>query len=178
MSDLTSDQRWLLYFMGGWQIRDCLIGTAGTDRLMQSMSGACGFTGGPEGGPDWMTGWSTRNGKISSPGHGESRVVITKAQINAYARSLPESVRAELIARRAESAAEATRTESWCRCPWAETAPNSHSGPCERYHPTDEEECDHYATVRRIDEALKEALRRAMNLHDLGAGQLALFDAL
>lgn len=31
MSDLTADQRWLLYFMGGWQIRDCLISPAGTD---------------------------------------------------------------------------------------------------------------------------------------------------
>ncbi|MCV7074867.1 hypothetical protein [Mycobacterium szulgai] len=28
MSDLTTDQRWLLYFMGGWQIRDSLIVTA------------------------------------------------------------------------------------------------------------------------------------------------------
>lgn len=95
MSDLTADQRWLLYFTGGWQIRDCLISPAGTDHLMQSMSGACGHTG-PEGGPEWMTGWEMRNGKIHSPGRGEPRVVITKAQINAYARSLPESVRAEL----------------------------------------------------------------------------------
>jgi hypothetical protein len=92
MSDLTNDQRWLLYFMGGWQIRDCLIGPAGTDHLMQSTSGACRFTG-PEGGPEWMTCWDTRNGKIVSPGRGESRVVVTKAQINAYARSRPRNQR-------------------------------------------------------------------------------------
>ncbi|EUA09711.1 hypothetical protein I545_5881 [Mycobacterium kansasii 662] len=42
MSDLTTDQRWLLYFMGGWQIRDCLIDTAGTDHLMRSMGGPVG----------------------------------------------------------------------------------------------------------------------------------------
>jgi hypothetical protein len=177
LTDLTPDQRWLLSFIGGWQIRDCLISPAGTDHLMQSMSGACGFTG-PEGGPEWMTGWSTRNGKISSPGHGEARVIVTKAQINAYARSLRDSVRAELTALRAEAGSEAARTRSWCRCPWAETAPNAHSGPCQRYHPTDEEESAHYMTVRRIEEALDEALRRALNLHDIDAGQLALFDAL
>ncbi|QIV79886.1 hypothetical protein [Mycolicibacterium frederiksbergense] len=177
MSDLTTDQRWLLYFMGGWSIRDCLIGTAGTDHLMQSMSGACGHTS-PDGGPEWMTGWDTRNGKISSPGRGEARVVVTKAQINAYARSLRESVRDELVALRAEARAESDRTTGWCRCPWAETAPNAHSGPCQRYHPTDEEESAHYATVWRIDEALDEALSRALNVHAAEAGQLALFDAL
>jgi hypothetical protein len=177
LSDLTTDQRWLLYFIGGWQIRDCMIGTAGTDHLMQSMSGACGFTG-PEGGPEWMTGWETRNGKISSPGRGPGRVVITKAQINVYARGLCEGLRAELVALRTESGLEAERTRSWCHCPWAETAPNSHSGPCQRYHPTDEEDSAHHATVRRIDEALDDVLRRALNLHDEPIGQLNLFETL
>lgn len=177
MSDLTTDQRWLLYFMGGWQIRDCLIDTAGTDHLMQSMSGACGFTG-PEGGPEWMTGWDTRNGKVHSPGRGESRVVITKAQINAYARSLRESVRAELVALRAEARAEANRTTGWCHCPWSQTAPNADSGPCQRYHPTDDEDDAHYATVRRIDHALDEVLWQALNLHREPDGQLELFAAL
>jgi hypothetical protein len=177
MTDLTTDQRWLLYFMGGWQIRDCLISTAGTDHLMQSMSGASRFTG-PEGGPEWMTGWDTRNGKVVSPGRGESRVVVTKAQINAYARSLPESLRADLVALRAEAGAETARTTGWCRCPWADNAPNAHSGPCKRYHPTDEEEDAHYATLRRIDDALDEALWRALAPHELPAGQLDLFDVL
>jgi hypothetical protein len=177
MSDLTNDQRWLLYFMGGWQIRDCLIGPAGTDHLMQSTSGACRFTG-PEGGPEWMTGWDTHNGKIVSPGRGESRVVVTKAQINAYARSVRESVRAELVALRAEAGVEANRTRGWCHCPWSQTAPNAHSGPCQRYHPTDDEDDIHYATVRQIDEALDEALRRALNPNTEPAGQLALFDGL
>lgn len=177
MSDLTADQRWLLYFMGGWQIRDCLISPAGTDHLMQSMSGACGHTS-PDGGPEWMTGWETRNGNIHSPGRGEPRVVITKAQINAYARSLTESVRAELVALRADAGAEAARTTGWCRCPWADTAPNAHSGPCQRHHPTDEEENTHYATLGRIEDALDEALWRALAPQEPPGGQLDLFDAL
>ncbi|ETZ96750.1 hypothetical protein AWC27_19580 [Mycobacterium szulgai] len=177
MSDLTTDQRWLLYFMGGWQIRDCLIDTAGTDHLMQSMWGSCGFTG-PEGGPEWMTGWETRNGKVHAPGRGESRVVITKAQINAYARSLRESVRADLVALRAEARAEVNRTAGWCHCPWSQTAPNAHSGPCQRYHPIDDEDDAHYATVRRIDYALDEVLWRALDLHREPIGQLELFAAL
>lgn len=141
------------------------------------MSGACRHTS-PEGGPEWMTGWETCNCKIHSPGRGEPRVVITKAQINAYARSLPESVRAELLALRAEAWTEAARTTGWCRCPWVDTAPNAHSGPCQRYHPTDEEENAHYATLGRIEDALDEALWLALAPQEPSGGQLDLFDAL
>ena len=34
---LTSDQRWLLRSVGGWAMRECLIGPAGVDHLMTSM---------------------------------------------------------------------------------------------------------------------------------------------
>ncbi|ORW16132.1 hypothetical protein AWC17_15460 [Mycobacterium nebraskense] len=174
MTDLTTDQRWLLYFMGGWAIRDCLIGPAGTDHLMQSMSGAWGHTH-PHGGPAWMTGWSTRSGKITSPGHGEARVVISKAQINAYARGLPADIRAELIAVRDLDQAENARAYDWCYCPWSTTAPNAHSGPCTRYHPSHDEADAHRARARHIGDQLDDVLLRALRIGDPTAVQLELF---
>lgn len=174
MSDLTSDQRWLLYFMGGWMIRDCLIDSTGTDRLMQSMWGGCNHKP-PQGGPEWMTSFETRNGKVVSPGHGEVRVVITKAQINSYAKTLPTAIRNELIAVRDDAYEENNRTLGWCHCPHAHTAPNAHSGPCTRYHPTEDEDQDHYAEAERLRSTTKEIMRRALRLDEPEAEQLDLF---
>ncbi|NTY62624.1 hypothetical protein [Mycolicibacterium sphagni] len=175
--DLTSDQRWLLYFMGGWMIRDCLIDSTGTDRLMRSMWGGCNHDH-PQGGPEWMTSFETRNGKVVSPGHGEVRVVITKAQINAYARSLPTSIRTELSDIRHEAADERKRTYGWCHCPHARTAPNAHSGPCTRYHPTEDEDTAHYAAMNRLDDIAEDIMRRALRLDEAQAEQLDLFATL
>lgn len=176
MTDLSADQRWLLYVMGGWAIRDCLIGAAGTDHLMQSMWGSAGRNG-PEGGPQWLTGWDTRGGKISAPSASDRRVTITKAQINAYARSLPDAVRHELIALRAQDQSERQRANGWCHCPWASAPPNAHSRPCTRYHPTEDEDNAHWNALNRIDVRLDSILRQALRIDSPKAGQLALFDA-
>lgn len=171
MSKLSSDQRWLLFFIGGWSMRECLLGPGGTDYFMQSLSGAAGFTA-PEGGPQWMTGWNTRGGKIISPSHDDVRVVVTKSQIDAYARGLPTQVRDELLAVRNAGHAERDRTDGWCRCPWSQTAPNDSTEPCDRYHPSDVEESAHDAELRRIDEWNTATLRKALSLD---VGQLELF---
>lgn len=174
MSDLTSDQRWLLYLMGGWMIRDCLIDSTGTDRLMKSMWGGCGHRP-PEGGPEWMTSFETRHGKVVAPGYGEPRVVITKAQINAYARSLSNAIRNELLSVRQQAAEERNRTLEWCHCPYAHTAPNAHSGPCARYHPTDAEDNEHHAEMRKLDDIAEDIMRRALRLDEPVTEQLDLF---
>lgn len=171
MSTLTSDQRWLLFHVGGWSMRECLLGPAGTDYFMQSLDSATGFTG-PDGGPPWMLGWNTRGGKITSPWRGEVRVVVTKAQIDAYARALPADVRAELLALRAAAAAERDRTSGWCRCPWSLTPPNDFTDQCDRYHPTDAELTAHHAELNRIAAWNSAALRKALALD---VGQLHLF---
>ncbi len=177
MSDLTSDQRWLLYFVGGWMIRDCLIDSNGTDRLMQSMAGGCNHNH-PKGGPEWMTSYETRNGKVVSPGHGETRLAVTKAQINAYARSVPTAIRNELIAVRDAAIEENTRAFDWCHCPHAHIAPNAHSAPCTRYHPTAAEDRAHYTEAERLRSTTKEIMRRALRLDEATAEQLDLFAAV
>jgi hypothetical protein len=45
----------------------------GTDYLMQTSYSSFGFSG-PEGGPEWLTGWNTANGRITAPARGTVRV--------------------------------------------------------------------------------------------------------
>lgn len=55
-------------------------------------------------------------------------------------------------------------------------APNAHSRPCSRYHPTDEEDREHYRRTTEMHEQADALLRRVL---DLGAdAQLDLFDQL
>lgn len=168
---LTTEQRWLLWAIGGWEMRDCLLGPAGTDPFMTSMSSHHGSSA-PAGAPTWLTGWNTASRRITAPSLGQTRVVVTAAQINAYARQLSADIRADLQACRAAAHAEMNRTAEWCHCPWAHHAPNTHSRPCRRYHPTEAEDLDHQATTARIDQHTRAVLRRALGLVD---DQLTLF---
>lgn len=174
--NLTTEQRWLLFAIGGWTMRDCLLGPAGTDHLMQSCYSSHGFSG-PEGGPEWLTGWNTANGKITAPGRGTVRITATKAQINSYAKALPANLIQELTECRAAARAEQERTHGWCHCPWQHEAPNPHSGPCNRYHPTDAEDDEHFDRVHAIDTWQTQLLRRALDLQSAGE-QLDLFSGL
>jgi hypothetical protein len=173
MSTLRADQRWLLLHMGGWAIIDALLSPAGTDQLMGRMWGS---TGGepPAGAPEWLRGWETRSGRIVSPGRGEPRVVITSAQLKRYVNSLCPEVRAELEDCRNARLAETQRTRDWCHCPWQSQAPNPHSQPCQRNHPTDHEDQQHLSTISGIAAWESALLRRALAVV---TGQLPLFDA-
>lgn len=174
--NLSTDQRWLMFAIGGWTMRDCLLGTAGTDYFMQSCYSHWGRSG-PEGGPAWLTGWNTNAGRVTAPQTGTIRVSLTKAQINAYAAALPAEIRSELAECRDAAAAERRRTDGWCHCPWQDTAPNAHSGPCTRYHPSDAEDDEHLDRVHAIEDRQTAVLRRALQLHSAGE-QLDLFSAL
>lgn len=174
MSTLSADQRWLLLHMGGWAIIDALLSPAGTDQLMGRMWGSTGGDA-PVGAPEWLQGWDTRVGKIVSPWRGEPRVVITSAQLKRYANSLSPEVRAELEDCRNARLAETQRTCDWCHCPWQHEAPNKHSEPCQRYHPSDDEDLHNISTIRRIGAWESELLRRALAVD---TGQLPLFETL
>lgn len=179
---LTTDQRWLMWAIGGWQMRDCLLSPAGVDHFMTSMSSVASGTA-LNGCPSWLTGWNTQNRKITAPWQGEVRVVLTAAQINAYARQIPAHVLAELQECRTADRAEQIRTDEWCYCPSANEAPNAHSGPCRRYHPTDDEEQAHFdigdSIAERLDQTLWTALGLGSDNDQLDlfteSGQLALF---
>ncbi|MGV7303109.1 hypothetical protein PJK45_28090 [Mycobacterium kansasii] len=175
-TNLTTEQRWLMFAIGGWTMRDCLLGPAGTDYLMQSCYSHWGFSG-PEGGPNWLTGWNTAQGKITAPQSGTVRVALTKAQINSYAATLPADVRHELTECRDAACVEQQRTADWCHCPWQHQAPNAHSSPCDRYHPTEDEDDDHQARARAIYSWQTQLLRRALQLQSAGE-QPDLFSGL
>lgn len=96
------------------------------------------------------------------------------AAVYSSLRLLP-SIRAELIAVRDLDQAENARAYDWCYCPWSTTAPNAHSGPCTRYHPSHDEADAHRARARHIGDQLDDILRRALRIGDPTALQLELF---
>lgn len=156
---LTENQRWLLLLMGGWAIIDALLSPAGTKHLMQSGWGGANHTP-PEGAPRWLRSFDTRGSKIVAP----CGVTVTAAQINRYAAALDDAIRAELAACQAARQTNTMQGYEWCHCPYQHTAPNAFTGPCTRYHPTEEDEAAHLAEYRRIGEWEKDLLRRALGL--------------
>ncbi|WP_454231366.1 hypothetical protein [Mycolicibacterium fortuitum] len=91
-------------------------------------------------------------------------MTVTTAQLNRYARSLPQEVTDELRAVRRAFNAENIRRD-WCRCGReAECRRRNEGDPIYggRYHPTDAEVDAHYRELRRIQEWQDRALDRAL----------------
>lgn len=102
-------------------------------------------------GPEWLRWYETGGSGIKGGEHDNWRVTITWAQLSRWAATVPDDIRAKVIANHAEWAEERDRTDGWCRCPWQTEAPNAHSQPCNRYHPTDAEDNEHTARALRIN---------------------------
>ncbi|MBA4023892.1 MAG: hypothetical protein C0482_16155 [Gordonia sp.] len=118
---MSKDQRWLCYAVGGWQMLDCLIDPAfGISRLMQSMSGSSNGQRDGEG-PDWLReGFRCAYGTIttgmfySRDHHGD--VVVTTAELTAFAASLPANLIADMKHCRHASQSMAVARWDWCNC--------------------------------------------------------------
>ena len=177
---LTPDQRHLLAFVGrssGSALLDAFLEERALRSLLARAGGASGPTA-PHGAPDWMTSYWTVGSKFISPrpGSGPPRATVTATQIQRLGQALPTALRSQIADLLTATRAEQHRTWQWCRCPHARTPPNAHSRPCSRYHPTDEEDREHYRRTTEMHEQADALLRRVL---DLGAdAQLDLFDQL
>lgn len=169
---LTDDQRWLLRMVGGWAMRDCLIGSAGVAHLMQSMYGGTGRA--LDGAPPYIRGFQCGGNKIVSTS--VPVVTVTTAQLNKYARSLP----ADLVAEMRECAAAALRNnilrQQFCHCG---------STPCGYAYmgdricpPTEQQELDARTEYWRCHDWTEDLLDRALGFTTEvePVGQLELFD--
>lgn len=170
---LTEDQRWLLRSIGGWTMRDCLIGPEGVQDLMSRCSSSTGSR--IDGGPEWLTnGYTCGRGKIVSPwwttdiGRPPAKTVtVTTAQLNRYARNLPQDVTDELREVRRAFNTENIRRD-WCRCGREDECHRRNEGDPiygGRHHPTDEEVDAHYRELRRIQDWQDRVLDRALGFH-------------
>lgn len=100
---------------------------------------------------EWMRHYSTGKGAIYGGDIGGPALVsITYSQLLKWAASVPDDIRAKLAANLAEQAQERAHTWEWCRCPWSEKAPNDHSGPCTKYHPSVVENNNYHANSMRL----------------------------
>ena len=180
---LTEDQRRLLRMVGGWQMREALISPDGVTRLMQSMLGSNGRR--IDGAPEWMLGgFQCGSGKVVAPEFGVPVVTVTVAQINRFAASLPDEVKAELIACREAQQSESRRTWKWCFCGReAECLRANEGDPLYggRHHPTDAEIEAHYAEDWRVRDWQDDVLDRALGFTTADVetvGQLELFEVV
>jgi len=174
---LTQDQRWLLRAVGGWQMRDCLIGPDGVDHLMQSMYGSTGVR--INGAPDWLHGFQCGRGKIQSIGI--PAITVTAAQLNRYASRLDAELKAELIKCRGIARTEDERVRKWCHCGReSECLKANQDDPFwgDRYHPTASEVDDHYEKYWQIRDRTDDLLDLALGFEtvDEPLGQLKLFE--
>ena len=118
---LSKDHRWLCYAVGGWQMLDCLIDpAAGISRLMQSMAGSSNGQRDGEG-PDWLReGFRCAYGTIAS-GMSYSRahqgsVVVTTAELAAFAATLPADLIAQMKHCRHRYQSVLVARWDWCNC--------------------------------------------------------------
>ena len=179
-STLTSEQRHLLAFVGQSSttaLLDAFLEERALRSLLARAGGASGPTA-PDGAPDWMTSYWTVGSKFISPrpGCGPVRVTVTAAQIQRIGQALSSAMRDQITDLLTATRKEQMRTWQWCRCPYAHTARNAHSGPCPRYHPTDDEDREHYRRTAEMRDQTRALLWRVLDL-DAGA-QLDLFDQL
>jgi hypothetical protein len=169
---LTDEQRHVLAVYDSGMIADLIAHPEyGLSRIK---SGQAGGTARPGNGPDWLRWYSTGSGGIHGGEIGDPRITITYTQLVKWASSVPPEIRDKVAANRAESLAESHRTEGWCRCPWADKAPNEHSQPCSRYHPTEAEDNENLAQSLRINRCQRVLVGQAIWAKD--SDQLDLFE--
>lgn len=169
---LTDDQRWLLRMVGGWAMRDCLIGPAGVTHLMQSCYGGTRLPA--DGYPLHLKGFECGRAKIVS--RGIPVVTVTTAQLNTFARSLP----ADLVAEMRECASASTRNAilrgRFCRC--GSTACGYAYMGDRICPPTEQQELDAHAEYWRCHDWTEDLLDRALGFTTEvePVGQLELFE--
>lgn len=169
---LTEDQRWLLRMVGGWAMRDCLIGPDGVKHLMQSMYGGTRNT--MEGAPPCMRGFQCGGGKIVSIG--APVITVTTAQLNRFARTLPADLCEEMRECASASTRNAILSGQFCHCG---------SSPCGYAYmgdricpPTEQQELDARAEYWRCNDWIDNLLDRALGFtaEVEPVGQLELFE--
>lgn len=176
---LSEEQRHLIAFVArsnGTMLLEAIIDDHAMRALLARAGGASGRPTAPDGAPDWMTSYWTLGDRFVSPGRDKVRVNVTAAQVRNLGRRLPAELHAEIRRCLDAHRAERERTREWCYCPYAHTAPNAHSGPCTRHHPSDDEDAEHRHRTTELRTWSETLLRQA--LHPAAGVQLDLFATL
>ena len=171
---LTEDQRHVLASYDQGMLADLIIRPEyGMSRIKSAHAGGSARGNAPE----WLRWCSTDSSGIHGGQIGEKLISVTFSQLAKWAASIPAEIREKLGANNIQQSAERMRTLDWCYCPWAEKAPNDHSHPCKRYHPTDVEENKHIARFIELSSYEKVYVGQAI-WSGVESGQLDLFDGV
>lgn len=174
---LSTNQRWLLLHMGGWQIASALSSPDGVSYLMGTMWGSTGGRSHASDLPDapaWLGGWDTRSNTITARHQGGPQVTVTAKEINEFAKQLDPVIKAEMVQCRNASSANAILTGRFCHCG---------SDPCGYAYmrdricpPTEQQEADARAEYWRVRDWQDDLLARVL-LSGAPGDQLDLFGA-
>lgn len=91
-------------------------------------------------------------------------VSVGFTEIRRWVAQVPEHVKTELRLQFGAMADERNRAEKWCRCPYTTEAPNAHSEPCKRYHPTDDEQRRRRDVMAGLDARQADWVMKALGL--------------
>ena len=120
----------------------------------------------------------TQTVKRGIEGRNDHRVVVAVSfsQIRRWAAAVPDAARSEIRAGLLARAAECNRTAGWCRCPYADRAPNEFTGPCTAYHPSDAEDRQHWDVLDELDCRRDDMVLAQLGLAEDAPVQLDLFE--
>ncbi len=176
MNTLTEEQRQLLYaHCRSW----LLAATIAEPDYGLDVIGARG------GGSSWPASiypdlpfnrtWCSNKRITGQLGDAPPTITVTFTQIRKWVAAVPDALRKDIGHTIARLRAEQDRTAGWCYCPYATTAPNPHSGPCTRHHPTATQAAAHHAAINAIEDHLDTMTITALGRDE--PAQLPLFGA-
>ncbi|WP_234791729.1 DNA methyltransferase [Mycolicibacterium conceptionense] len=169
---LTEDQARLLWaHAGAWMLAATIVDPDYGISTLKARAGGKAWPDGSHPELSYSHTW-TAGTKIIGHNFGEKDtpvVAVSFTEIRRWARQVSEAVKTELRLQFAAMADERNRAEKWCRCPYATEAPNPHSDPCKRYHPTDDEERQRRNVMAGLNERQAEWVLLALGLSDEAA---------
>lgn len=181
---LTGDQARLMWVhAGAWMLAATIVDP---DYGISSLKGRAGGKAWPDGSHPELAYNHTHTESSGIIGYTVDRdtwennpplVAVSFTEIRRWVAQVPESVKTELRLQFGAMSDERNRADGWCFCPWKDEAPNAHSEPCKRYHPTEDQERQRRDVMAGLDARQAEWVQRALGLTDDAGpvGQLELF---
>ena len=173
---LTPDQRLLVWHhLDGWLLAQIIVDPDGGLAVVRERMGGRAW---PDGAHPELPYNRTQTVKRGIEGRSGETVMtaVSYSEIRRWAAAVPDAARSEIRVELLAAAAERNRTTGWCRCPYADRAPNEFTGPCTRYHPSDTEERQHWDVLDELDCRRDDMVLAQLGLAEDAPVQLDLFE--
>ncbi|UCZ58680.1 hypothetical protein [Mycolicibacterium phocaicum] len=174
---MNEDQARLFLTRGAWQVANAVVDPEYAISSLKSRGGGGSW---PSGSHPELPYNQTATSPTGIYGYTDTTtrepvVSLSYSEIRRWSNNLPEQTKAQMRLTYRAMANENDAVNGWCYCPHKDTAPNGHSGPCRRHHPTDAERAEHCARKEALARREDYLARKALGLLDTTPKQLELF---